>query len=149
MGSESVLFIGTQFSILYTSMYSITFVLTNNEDRLFFLQEQWTELQHIICNDSIALAIVYRNKQEQLVMGIYDLLRASGVSYEDHNIFHRQKCLFSMFAQKNIRVDYSTLGGGGSNLARTHAQQCILAYSPVRHGLHASYQRSSRTADKI
>lgn len=91
---------GSELYSLYTDKNGIAFVRTNDEDRLFFLQEQWTELQHIICNDSIALAVVYRNKQEQLVMGIYDLLRASGVSYEDHNIFHRQKCLFSMFSQK-------------------------------------------------
>jgi len=77
-----------------------TFVRTSSHDSVFFLQQQWTHLQHIIHNDSIVLAIVYRNKHEKLVMGIYDILRASGVEYDGYNIFDRQKHLFSLFAQQ-------------------------------------------------
>jgi hypothetical protein len=91
---------GSEMYYLYVDTSGHTFVRTSSHDSVFFLQQQWTHLQHIIHNDSIVLAIVYRNKQEQLVMGIYDILRASGVEYDGYNIFDRQKHLFQLFAQQ-------------------------------------------------
>jgi hypothetical protein len=90
---------GSELYSLYTDTNGTTFVQTNNQDRVYFLQQHWTELEQIIQKDSMVLAIVYKNKQGELVMGIYDVLRASGENFTHYNIFDRQKHLFSMFAQ--------------------------------------------------
>lgn len=86
---------------LYTDTNGTTFVQTQGENRVFFLREEWTHIKDVIKNDSMVLAIVYRNKNEELVMGIYDILKASGASYKSHNIFARQQHLFSIFAEHN------------------------------------------------
>jgi hypothetical protein len=86
---------------LYPDTNGTTFVQTPGENRVFFLREEWTHIKDVIKNDSMVLAIVYRNKSEELVMGIYDILKASGVSYKSRNIFARQQYLFSIFAQNN------------------------------------------------
>jgi hypothetical protein len=91
---------GSELYSMYTDKNGTTFVQTNNQDRVYFLQQQWRQLQEIIQKDSIVLAIVYKNKEGELVMGIYDVLRASGENFTDYNIFERQKHLYSMFAHK-------------------------------------------------
>jgi hypothetical protein len=46
---------------------------------VFFLQEHWRQLALVLPKDSICRAIGYRNKAGNLILGVYDLLRLSGI----------------------------------------------------------------------
>ena len=87
---------GAELYALYTDMHDTIFVRTQGHEGVFFLQEHWQQLTLVLPKDSICRAIVYRNKDGNLVLGVYDVLRLSGVDQKSP-IFESQKMLCSLF----------------------------------------------------
>ncbi len=88
---------GAELYALYTDGNGGIFARTPGHEGVFFLQEHWQQLGHVLPKDSICRAIVYRNKQGKLQLGVYDLLQLSGVKQTDASIFERQKVIDSLF----------------------------------------------------
>ena len=88
---------GGELYALYKDGNGSLFARTQCHSGVFFLQEHWQELSNVLPTDSICRAIVYRNKQGQLQLGVYDLLQLSGVKQTECSIFERQKVIDSLF----------------------------------------------------
>jgi hypothetical protein len=88
---------GAELYALYIDGNGIIFARTPCHMGVFFLQQHWQQLGHVLPKDSVCRAIVYRNKAGKLQLGVYDLLQLSGVKQTGSSIFERQKVLDSLF----------------------------------------------------
>lgn len=84
--------------VVYTDSNSCLFVRSPAYSGCFFLQERWEQLAPVLQQDSVCRAIVYRDKSQKLIMGVYDVLQLQGVAQTHLSVLQRHTVLHSLFA---------------------------------------------------
>jgi hypothetical protein len=64
---------------------------------LFVLDSRWGGLRSVLPADSACLAVVYRARNEKLMLGVYDVLRVAASDKSQLPVFERQKILYELF----------------------------------------------------
>jgi hypothetical protein len=86
---------------LYRDVNDGIFVRAPCHHSIFILQQHWGQIANVLPKDSICRVIAYRNKNGELMLGVYDLLRLCGVDQEQCSVFERQKVLYSLFSKQS------------------------------------------------
>ena len=58
-----------------------------------WLDARWSALRGVMPADSACLAVAYRNRTGELLLGVYDVLRVAASDTSKLGIFERQKML--------------------------------------------------------
>lgn len=74
----------------------------DSQGELYMMSARWGGLKHVFPADSSVLVIVYENKNAELVMGVYDVLRVGGQDKSALGTFDRQQILFDMFTAAQL-----------------------------------------------
>ena len=64
-----------------------------------WLDARWSALRGVMPADSACLAVAYRNRTGELLLGVYDVLRVAASDTQHLGIFERQKMLHELFCK--------------------------------------------------
>jgi len=90
---------GELFSIYIDERQGMYVQAQDHADSLHLLDMRWSGLRGIIPADSACLAVVYRNRTGQLLLGVYDVLRVASSDTQHLGIFERQRMLHELFCK--------------------------------------------------
>lgn len=93
---------GAELYALYTDTQNGLFVRTASYPGFFCLQEQWRQLALVLPKDSVCRAVVYRDKADKLIFGVYDMLRVQGVDQTHLPVIERHKQVHALFKKQAV-----------------------------------------------
>jgi hypothetical protein len=90
---------GELFAIYVDGRQGIFVQAQDHPDSLHVLDGRWGGLCKIMPPDSACLAVVYRTRSQELVMGVYDVRRVAAEDVSTLAIFERQHVLHELFCK--------------------------------------------------
>lgn len=90
---------GELFAIYVDGLQGIFVQAQDHPDSLHVLDGRWGGLCKIMPPDSACLAVVYRTRSQELVMGVYDVRRVAAEDVSTLAIFERQHVLHELFCK--------------------------------------------------
>jgi hypothetical protein len=90
---------GELFSIYIDEQQGMFVQAQGCADSLHLLDMRWSGLRAVMPADSACLAVAYRNRAGQLLLGVYDVLRVAASDTSKLGIFERQQMLHELFCQ--------------------------------------------------
>jgi hypothetical protein len=90
---------GELFSIYIDERQGMFVQAQDCADSLHLLDGRWSGLRGVMPPDSACLAVAYRSRAGQLVLGVYDVLRVAGTDTSKLGVFERQKTLHDLFSK--------------------------------------------------
>ena len=94
---------GELFSIYVDERQGMFVQAQDCPDSLHLLDGRWGRLRQIMPPDSACLAVAYRTRTQELVLGVYDVLRVAASDTSKLGVFERQRVLHELFS-KSPRV---------------------------------------------
>ena len=88
-----------EFFVVYTDANSEVFVRAEGYAGCFFVQLQWAQLKELLPPETVCRALLYRNKQEQLILGVFDVLRLAGVDHTQMPVVERHKVVHQLYGR--------------------------------------------------
>jgi len=108
--------------VMYRDVNCGIFVRTAAHNSIFMLQQHWQQLANVLPKDSICRVVAYKNNMENLMLGVYDILRVCGDDLQQNTVFERQKVLYSLFAKHNAGTTIVPHWVGEEGCLLTHLQ---------------------------
>ena len=90
---------GELFSIYIDEQQGMFVQAQGCADSLHLLDMRWSGLRVVMPADSACLAVAYRNRAGQLLLGVYDVLRVAALDTSQLCIFERQQLLHDLFCK--------------------------------------------------
>ena len=85
------------FTFFITNTHSMYAQLANDPKTHYTLQNQWNALKGVVPSDSIVRGFVYPNHDNELQIGLFDILRSEGLNQTHKDVLSRHALLHSLY----------------------------------------------------
>jgi hypothetical protein len=126
---------------------------------LFVLDSRWGGLRSVLPADNACLVVVYRARNEKLMLGVYDVLRVAAIDKSQLSVFDRQKILYELFLKappmdaierhwvglEESLLQYMKCNG---NLQKIHVSY-MLRLAPAASALDSEHEQRTRQSYEL